>query len=81
MRHLKIQKCLEMSALLRCCQQVVCIQRLDDIQDPPSDTKLPQHLPQYSTWYNIERFLEVDKITKQLASFPFQSGLPLFVNQ
>ena len=45
------------------------------------DTKLLQHLPQHSTLYSIERFLEVNKTTKQLASFPFQSCLPLFVVQ
>ena len=58
---------------------VVCIQGLDDTQDPPSDTKLLQHLAQHSMWYSINRFFEVDKTAKQLASFPFQSFLPLFV--
>ncbi len=66
--------CNDLTAALLCA----CIQRLDDVQDSPTDTKFLQHLPRYSTRYSIECLLEVNKATVQLASFPFLSKLLLF---
>ena len=57
------------------------MKRLDDVQDSTTDTKLFQHLPQHSTRYSIESFLETNKTTTQLASFSLLSCPSLFVYQ